>query len=165
MNARSRVTNSQFQSTLLTLGVMLGPLNRCRACVIFCVIQCVTFRRNSKFVVSKMKSVVGGMTEECLSRHRQEQEAGLVPAEQGQRLLKVGYLGWLVEQTATWKRGLCGRSVMQGGLGHVCAPTQAQRVCGSGDTNQQCSTERVIRSRSGPAQRGIWRGLNENGRG
>lgn len=102
---------------------------------------------------------------ECLFRHRQEQEAGLVPADQGQELLEVGYLGWLMEKTASWRRGLCVRRVMQGGLGHDCAPTLAQRVCGSGDTDQQCPTERVMRSRSGPAQRGIWRVLNENGRG
>lgn len=59
------------------------------------------FQRNSELLVSKTTSVVGEMIKECLSRCRQEQEAGLVPADQGQKLLKVGYLGWLVEQTAT----------------------------------------------------------------
>lgn len=67
----------------------------------------------------------------------------------------MGYLGWLMEQTVNWRRGLCGRRVMQG-LGHDCAPTLAQRVCGSGDTEQQCPREKVIRSQSGPAQRGVW---------
>ena len=99
-------------------------------------------------------------------QYKQEaQEAGSVPAHQGQELVEVGYLGWLMEQTASWRRGLCGRRVTQGGLGHDCAPTLAQRVCGSGDTDQQGPIERVIRSRSGPAQRGVWRALNENGRG
>lgn len=97
--------------------------------------------------------------------HRLEDEAGLVPTGQGQALLEVGYLGGLMEETASWRRGFCGRRVLQGGLGHGCAPTLAQCVCGSGDTDQQCPTERVIRSRSGPAQRAIWRKLNENGRG
>lgn len=79
--------------------------------------------------------------------------------------MEVGYLGVLVEETATWRRLLCGRRVMQGGHGHVCAPTLTQLVCGSGDTDQQRLTKWVIRSQSGPAQRGIWRVLNENGRG
>lgn len=77
----------------------------------------------------------------------------------------MGYLGWLMEQTASWGPRLCGRRVMQGGLGHDCAPTHTQRVRGSGDTDQKCPTERVIRSRSGPVQRGIWRVLNRDGRG
>ncbi|TNN70554.1 hypothetical protein EYF80_019289 [Liparis tanakae] len=77
------------------------------------------------------------------ARPRQgEEQAGLVPAEQGQELLEVGYLGWLMEQTVNWRRGLCGRRVMQG-LGHDCAPTLAQRVCGSGDTEQQCPREKT----------------------
>lgn len=97
MKARSRVTDSQFQSTLLTPRVMLGPVNRCDACVIFCVIQCVTFGRKSELLVSKMNGAVGELIKECLSRHRQEQEEGLVPAERGQKLVKMGYLDWLVE--------------------------------------------------------------------
>lgn len=100
-----------------------------------------------------------------MPRRRREQEAGLVPVEQGQLLLEVGYLGVLVDETATWRRLLCGPRVMQGGHGHVCVPTLTQLVCGSGDTDQQRMTKWVIRSRSGPAQRGIWRVLNENRRG
>lgn len=61
MKARSRLTDSQFQSTLLTLRVMLGRVNRCGACVIFCVIQCVTFKRNSRLLDTKMSYVVAGM--------------------------------------------------------------------------------------------------------
>lgn len=37
VKARSRVTDIKLQSTLLTLRVMLGPVDRC---VIFRVIQC-----------------------------------------------------------------------------------------------------------------------------
>lgn len=64
MKARSRVKDNQLQSTLLTLRVMLGPVDRCGAGVIFCVIQCVTFQRNSKFLVTKIISVVGEMITE-----------------------------------------------------------------------------------------------------
>ncbi len=64
MKARPRVTDNQLQSTSLTLRVMLGPVDRCAACVIFCVIQCVTSQRNSKLLVSKMNSVVGEMIKE-----------------------------------------------------------------------------------------------------
>lgn len=62
MKARSRVTDrpNQLQSTSLTLRVMLGPVDRCGACVI----QCVTFQRNSKLLVSKINSVVGEMIKE-----------------------------------------------------------------------------------------------------
>lgn len=61
VKARSRVTDNQLQTTLLTLRVMLGPVDRCGACVIFCVIQCVTFQRDSKLLVSKMNFVLGEM--------------------------------------------------------------------------------------------------------
>lgn len=118
------------------------------------------FQRNGELLVTE---IISERIKESVGVFVQ---AGLVPAEQGQQLLEVeGYLGWLMEQTASWRRGLCGRRVMQGCLGHDCVPTLAQRVCGSGDTDQRCPTERVIRSRSGPAQRGIWRVVNENGRG
>lgn len=100
-----------------------------------------------------------------------ERRAGLVAAGQGQALLEVSYLGGLVEGTARWRR-LCGRRVTQGGLGHDCAPTLAQRVCGSGDADQQCPTKRGIRSRSGPAQESCtesveweWEEIIKGGRG
>lgn len=147
---------------------MLAPVDKCGACVIFRVIQCVTFQHGCKLLVSKMKSVVGEIMKKVLEglfRHRLEQEAGLVPEDRGQELLEVGYLDWLMEQTVSWSWGLCWRRVMQGGLAHDCTPTLRQRVCGSGDTDQLCPTERVIRSQCGPAQRGMRRVLNENGRG
>lgn len=77
VKARSRVTDNQLQSTSLTLGVMLVPVDSCGACVIFCVIQCVTFQRNSKLLVPKRNDVVGEMIKES---------GGLfVPAEAGAR--------------------------------------------------------------------------------
>lgn len=60
-----------------------------------------------------------------LSRRRQEQEEDSVPEQQNLELLEVRYLGWLMEQMASWRRWLCGGRAMQGGHGHVCAPTLA----------------------------------------
>lgn len=79
-------------------------------------------------------------------------------------LVEVGDMGWLIEQTETWRRGLCGRRVMRDAFGHVCVPTPAQRVCSSGDTGQRCWRKMEIGSRSGPAQRDLWGVLNENRR-
>lgn len=73
MKARSRVTENQLQSTSLTLRVMLGPVDKCAACVIFCVIQCVMFQQNSK--LSKMTSAVGEV--------RKESDGVFVPAQTG----------------------------------------------------------------------------------
>ena len=64
VKARSRLTDNQLQSTLLTLGGTLGPVDSCGTRVISCVIQCVTFQSNSNLLISNWNSAVGELIQE-----------------------------------------------------------------------------------------------------
>lgn len=66
MKARSRLTDNQLQSTLLTLRVTPAPLDSCGVSVISCVIQCVTCQNNRNDRFSKMKSGVGEVIKESI---------------------------------------------------------------------------------------------------